>query len=286
MTASRSSFSRPQLDERRHLLVEERFQLVFERDILGRPGEVHESDDSVRFRWTSPSRLDQEAFRDAVRAFHAAEAPKEYVRRMAEHDDAGITPEVWRKIVDLGWTGLARAARRTAGSASASSTRSSCRRRWAAPCSRARSSRRRSSRRSRRAHSGSTNGCTRSRSGRERGTVAIDEAGHRRSDRTHPRACDRPRFALQARRREADGDGRPHRRLGARPGAHARRIADVPRREPEALRKPRRRSTSRASSRALEFDETRAHPRRSARRPRGDLAPRRRRRRACCSPPN
>ena len=25
---------------------------------------------------------------------------------MAEHDDAGITPEVWRKIVDLGWTGL------------------------------------------------------------------------------------------------------------------------------------------------------------------------------------
>ena len=49
---------------------------------------------------------DQEALRDSVRAFLQAEAPKEYVRRMAEHDDAGITPEVWRKIVDLGWTGL------------------------------------------------------------------------------------------------------------------------------------------------------------------------------------
>src|SRR5262245_52740148 len=25
---------------------------------------------------------------------------------MAEHDDAGITPELWRQIVELGWTGL------------------------------------------------------------------------------------------------------------------------------------------------------------------------------------
>src|SRR3954452_6177967 len=49
---------------------------------------------------------DQEALRDSVRAFLHAEAPKEYVRRMAEHDDAGFTPELWRKIVDLGWTGL------------------------------------------------------------------------------------------------------------------------------------------------------------------------------------
>jgi alkylation response protein AidB-like acyl-CoA dehydrogenase len=49
---------------------------------------------------------DQEALRDSVRAFLSAEAPMEYVRRMAEHDDAGVTPEVWRKIVDLGWTGL------------------------------------------------------------------------------------------------------------------------------------------------------------------------------------
>src|SRR3954465_5461072 len=49
---------------------------------------------------------DQDALRDAVRAFLQTEAPKEYVRRMAEHDDAGIPPEMWRKIVELGWTGL------------------------------------------------------------------------------------------------------------------------------------------------------------------------------------
>src|SRR5689334_16264322 len=49
---------------------------------------------------------DQTALRDAVRAFMQAEARKEYVRRMAEHDDVGITDELWRKIVDLGWTGL------------------------------------------------------------------------------------------------------------------------------------------------------------------------------------
>ena len=49
---------------------------------------------------------EQVALRDAVRSFLAAEAPKEYVRRMAEHDDTGITPEVWSRIVDLGWTGL------------------------------------------------------------------------------------------------------------------------------------------------------------------------------------
>jgi hypothetical protein len=34
------------------------------------------------------------------------ESPKDYVRRMAEHDDAGITPEVWARIVELGWTGV------------------------------------------------------------------------------------------------------------------------------------------------------------------------------------
>src|SRR5258708_5902652 len=51
----------------------------------------------------SPEQL---ALRDAVRSFLTAEAPNEYVRRMAEHDDAGVTAEVWRQIVDLGWTGL------------------------------------------------------------------------------------------------------------------------------------------------------------------------------------
>ena len=51
----------------------------------------------------SPEQL---ALRDAVRAFMTAEAPMSYVRQMAEHDDAGVTPEIWRKIVELGWTAL------------------------------------------------------------------------------------------------------------------------------------------------------------------------------------
>ena len=49
---------------------------------------------------------DQDALRATVRAYMTAEAPTAYVRRMAEHNDAGITPEMWRAIVDLGWTGL------------------------------------------------------------------------------------------------------------------------------------------------------------------------------------
>ena len=49
---------------------------------------------------------EQGALRDAVRSFLAAEAPTGYVRRMAEHDETGITPELWRRIVELGWTGL------------------------------------------------------------------------------------------------------------------------------------------------------------------------------------
>ena len=40
---------------------------------------------------------EQGALRDAVRSFLAAEAPTEYVRRMAEHDETGITPELWRR---------------------------------------------------------------------------------------------------------------------------------------------------------------------------------------------
>lgn len=49
---------------------------------------------------------EQEALRDSVRAFLADRAPREYVRRMAEHDEVGVTPEVWRAVVDLGWTGV------------------------------------------------------------------------------------------------------------------------------------------------------------------------------------
>src|SRR4029077_11969006 len=51
----------------------------------------------------SPEQL---ALRDSVRSFLTAEAPNAYVRKMAEHDDTGITPEVWAQIVELGWTGV------------------------------------------------------------------------------------------------------------------------------------------------------------------------------------
>jgi alkylation response protein AidB-like acyl-CoA dehydrogenase len=49
---------------------------------------------------------DQSALRDAVRSFLETEAPNDYVRQMAEHDEVGITPELWDRIVALGWTGL------------------------------------------------------------------------------------------------------------------------------------------------------------------------------------
>src|SRR5205085_9393185 len=37
----------PLLDERRHLLVEERFELLFEGDVFGRPREVHTKPDTT-----------------------------------------------------------------------------------------------------------------------------------------------------------------------------------------------------------------------------------------------
>jgi alkylation response protein AidB-like acyl-CoA dehydrogenase len=49
---------------------------------------------------------DQDALRDSVRSFLDKEAPNAYVREMAEHSDTGITDAVWRALVDLGWTGL------------------------------------------------------------------------------------------------------------------------------------------------------------------------------------
>jgi alkylation response protein AidB-like acyl-CoA dehydrogenase len=49
---------------------------------------------------------EQDALRAAVGDFLRAEAPIDYVRRMAEENGAGITPEVWNQIVSLGWTGL------------------------------------------------------------------------------------------------------------------------------------------------------------------------------------
>jgi alkylation response protein AidB-like acyl-CoA dehydrogenase len=48
---------------------------------------------------------EQEDLRDAVRATLAAEAPRQYVRRMID-DEVGVTDELWRKLADLGWLGM------------------------------------------------------------------------------------------------------------------------------------------------------------------------------------
>ena len=48
---------------------------------------------------------EQDALRDAVRTTLAAEAPSAYVRRMID-DEAGIAPELWSQLADLGWLGL------------------------------------------------------------------------------------------------------------------------------------------------------------------------------------
>ena len=172
---------------------------------------------------------EQEALRDAVRAFMRAEAPKEYVRRMAEHDDAGFTPEMWRKIVDLGWTGLlvpeahgglglglvdAVVVQEEMGRATFPGPFFSS----AIVATRAA------------AALGLDDlleplaAGTRARHGRAGRSRA------RRPGRAGARARRGSRVALPPRRREAHGDGRPHRRLGPRSGADARRPADVSRR--------------------------------------------------------
>ena len=48
---------------------------------------------------------DQDALRDAARAFLANEAPGAYLRAMAD-DERGFTDELWGKISDVGWPGL------------------------------------------------------------------------------------------------------------------------------------------------------------------------------------
>jgi alkylation response protein AidB-like acyl-CoA dehydrogenase len=48
---------------------------------------------------------DQEALRDAARAFLARTTPSAYVQAMAD-DPRGFTDEVWNQIAELGWVGL------------------------------------------------------------------------------------------------------------------------------------------------------------------------------------
>jgi alkylation response protein AidB-like acyl-CoA dehydrogenase len=48
---------------------------------------------------------EQEDFRRAVKTTLAAEAPSPYVRAMIDHP-AGVTPELWRTMAELGWLGV------------------------------------------------------------------------------------------------------------------------------------------------------------------------------------
>src|SRR5262249_24573158 len=48
---------------------------------------------------------DQDALREAVRAFLAREASDHYMREMAD-DERGFTDAVWEKLAELGWPGL------------------------------------------------------------------------------------------------------------------------------------------------------------------------------------
>jgi len=49
---------------------------------------------------------EQEMLRTMARDFLAKECPKTYVREMMEHDEKGYSPEVWKKMADVGWLGL------------------------------------------------------------------------------------------------------------------------------------------------------------------------------------
>ena len=48
---------------------------------------------------------DQDALRDAVRAFLTDRAPSEYVRAMGD-DARGFSDDLWRAQVDLGWPAI------------------------------------------------------------------------------------------------------------------------------------------------------------------------------------
>ena len=49
---------------------------------------------------------EQEMLRTMARDFLAKECPKTYVREMMEQSETGYTPEVWKKMADVGWLGL------------------------------------------------------------------------------------------------------------------------------------------------------------------------------------
>ncbi len=47
----------------------------------------------------------QEMLKNTARDFLEKESPKSHVREM-EKDDKGYSPELWKKMADLGWMGL------------------------------------------------------------------------------------------------------------------------------------------------------------------------------------
>ena len=280
----------PQLDERRHLLVEERLELFFERDVFGRPGEVHtEPDISVRSKYRASrglhllaraaraarlgARVPRGRGADDVRAAHGR-------ARRRRHHARGLGA---RSSTSAGPACSSRSRRAVSGSAS--STRSSCRRRWAARSSpgpyfssailatlAARAL-------------GLDDQLDALAAGTQRGTVALDEAGYGDPiERVHVRANGRgTRYKLDGVKPMVP-DGCTG-RLGARARPHARRPADVPRRATRDAEPVASLDVTRKFAR-IEFDETRAHARRSARRSRRHLAPHRRRRGRARSAPS
>ena len=196
---------------------------------------------------------------------------------MAEHDDAGITPEVWRKIVELGWTGLlvpesagglglglvdAVVVQEEMGRALfpgpffSSAILATLAARALGLDRPARGARGRHA----------------ARNGRAR------RSRLRRPDRARARARGRARHPLQARRREADGARRSHPPTGCScPRARAkacRRSSSSGPPTPKPVAEPRRHPQVRAHGVRRDARDAR----RSAGRPRRHLAPHRRRR--------
>ena len=48
---------------------------------------------------------EQQMLKDAARKFLAKECTGEFIREM-EEDEKGYTPDLWKKMVELGWIGL------------------------------------------------------------------------------------------------------------------------------------------------------------------------------------
>lgn len=48
---------------------------------------------------------EQEMLRDSARSFLENECPTTYVRKMLD-DETGFSPDLWRRIADMGWTGI------------------------------------------------------------------------------------------------------------------------------------------------------------------------------------